>query len=83
MESIEYKVKDARAELIEKFSNTLEDFEDEIVVYALMRYWELCVENDDGYDDIFPALERVIEDFVAPSEFVEWRRNRAKPKSNV
>jgi len=59
----------------------LEDHEDEIVVIALKKYYDLCsqpnkIDNSDMIiepdQEILDALAIVLRDFMAPSEYLKW-----------
>ena len=60
--------------------NLEDDFEEEFVVCSLMNYYNLCsvpVTYKDGVDmgvdeDLLWAIERILEDFMAPSDFNDW-----------
>ena len=57
-----------------------EDFEDEITVVSLMRYYDLCCEpnKDEGGWEIEPditileAIERVLEDYLSAADYNAW-----------
>jgi hypothetical protein len=50
--------------------NLVDDYEDELVVVSLMRHYKLCLDNDDA--SILEAIERVLEDYMSPSDFNAW-----------
>ena len=59
----------------------LEDHEDEIVVIALKKYYDLCKKPDkiDNSDDviepdqeILDAIALVLKDFMAPTDYLKW-----------
>ena len=76
--------RDAANQVTERFSRMLrdleDDFEEEIVVCSLMKYYNLCsvpVEDEDGVDmgvdeDLLWAIERVLQDFMATPDFNDW-----------
>ena len=64
-----------KEELVAKFRDILEDFEDAMVAAALVRYWDVCMESDPT-DDIFNAIDRVLQEYMAPSAYVAWLRSR-------
>jgi len=52
----------------------LEDHEEEIVVIALKKYYDLCnipnrIERD---QEMLDAIALVLEDFMAPSDYLKW-----------
>ena len=50
--------------------NLTDDYEDEIVVVSLMRYYDLCLDNND--DSILEAIERVLEDYMCTADYNDW-----------
>ena len=64
--------------------NLEDDFEEEIVVCSLMKYYNLCsvpVEDEDGMDmgvdeDLLWAIERILQDFMSTADFNAWMLNR-------
>jgi len=78
--------------ITDRFSNMLrnleDDFEEEIVVCSLMKYYNLCavpVTDEGGMDmgvdeDLLWAIERILQDFMDPSDFNAWMLT-AKDKS--
>jgi hypothetical protein len=50
--------------------NLTDDYEDEMVVVSLMRYYDLCLDNND--DSILEAIERVLEDYMYPADYSDW-----------
>jgi hypothetical protein len=76
--------RDAANQVTERFSRMLrdleDDFEEEIVVCSLMKYYNLCsvpVEDEDGIDmgvdeDLLWAIERILQDFMATPDFNDW-----------
>ena len=57
-----------------------EDFEDEITVVSLMRYYDLCCKpnKDEGGHEIdqditiLEAIERVLEDYLSAADYNAW-----------
>ena len=56
--------------------NLTDDYEDEIVVVSLMRYYDLCLDNNDG--SILEAIERVLEDYMCTADYDAWMLGRDK-----
>lgn len=54
--------------------NLTDDYEDEIVVVSLMRYYDLCLDNNDG--SILEAIERVLEDYMCTADYNDWLLTR-------
>ena len=54
--------------------NLTDDYEDEMVVVSLMRYYDLCLEYND--DSILEAIERVLEDFMCTADYSDWLLTR-------
>ena len=51
----------------------IEDHEEEIVVTALKRYYDVCKNNRLETDlKILDAIELVLKDFMTPSEYLKW-----------
>jgi hypothetical protein len=59
----------------------LEGHEDEIVVIALKKYYDLCnrpnkIDNSDMViepdQEILDAISLVLKDFMAPSDYLRW-----------
>ena len=50
--------------------NLTDDYEDEMVVVSLMRYYDLCLDNND--DSILEAIERVLEDYMCTADYSDW-----------
>ena len=72
----DYKTtRDAAGTVIARYERMLrnlsEDPQDEMVIMSLMNHYSLCVDNDD--DTILVAIERVLEDYMPPSHFRDWR----------
>jgi signal transduction protein with GAF and PtsI domain len=87
----DYKqTRDAAGIITSRFSNMLknlqEDYEEEIVVVSLMRYYELCAKPDkidntvneyiDPDEDLLWAIERVLEDYMTKVDFNDWLMTR-------
>jgi len=66
--------RDAAGKITSRFEKMLEnladDYEDEMVAVSLMRHYNLYLENDDV--SILEAIERVLEDYMSPSDFNAW-----------
>ena len=70
--------------ITDRFSSMLrnleDDFEEEIVVCSLMKYYRLCstsVEDEGGIDmgidaDLLWAIERILQDYMSTSDFNDW-----------
>ena len=56
--------------------NLTDDYEDEMVVVSLMKYYNLCLDNDDP--TILEAIERVLEDYMCPADYSAWLLGRNK-----
>jgi len=80
------KTRDAARVVIEKYEGVLrrlqDDYEHEIVVAVLVRYHDLVskpdkIDNSDMViepdEDLLWAIERVLEDFMTPAQFYDWR----------
>ena len=50
--------------------NLTDDYEDEMVVVSLMKYYNLCLDNGDP--TILEAIERVLEDYMYPADYSDW-----------
>jgi len=86
--------RDVAGRITDRFSNMLknlqDDFEEEIVVISLMKYYELCSKPDkidntvDEYiepdEDLLWAIERVLQDFMTTKDFNDWVLTRSYPK---
>ena len=75
----DYKqTRDVAGVITSRFDNMLhnlrDDYEDEIVVVSLMRYYNLCLNNND--DSILEAIERVLEDYMGPADYSDWMLTR-------
>lgn len=71
----DYKqTRDAAGAITSRFDkmlrNLTDDYEDEIVVVSLMRYYDLCLDNND--DSILEAIERVLEDYMCTADYNDW-----------
>lgn len=67
-------------QVVTRFASMLEDLEDdyeeEIVVASLMKHHMLVsTEYDD--EDLLWAIDRVLRDYMAPSQYAEWCRGNA------
>lgn len=56
--------------------NLIGDFEDEMVVVSLMKYYNLCLDNGDP--TILEAIERVLEDYMCTADYSAWLLGRNK-----
>ena len=56
--------------------NLTDDYEDEMVVVSLMKYYNLCLDNDDP--TILEAIERVLEDYMCTADYSAWLLGRKK-----
>jgi len=69
----------AAAKVTDKFSNMLrdleDDFEEEIVVRSLMKYYKLC-----SNEHLMGAIECILLEYMSLSDFNEWMLT-AKDKS--
>ena len=83
----DYKqTRDAAGKITSRFATMLknlqEEYEDEIVVVSLMRYYELCAKPDkidntvgeyiDPDEDLLWAIERVLQDYMTTKDFSDW-----------
>ena len=70
--------RDAAGKITSRFDkmlrNLTDDYEDEIVVVSLMRYYNLCLDNNDA--SILEAIERVLEDFMCTADYSDWLLTR-------
>ena len=70
--------RDAAGKITTRFDkmlrNLVDDYEDEIVVVSLMRYYNLCLDNNDA--SILEAIERVLEDFMCTADYSDWLLTR-------
>lgn len=87
----DYKqTRDAAGIITSRYSKMLQnlsdDYEDEIVVISLMKYYNLCCEpnKDEGGELIDPdttileAIERVLEDYMCAADYSAWLLGRNK-----
>ena len=70
--------------ITDRFSSMLrnleDDFEEEVVVCSLMKYYNLCsvpVKDEGGMDmgvdeDLLWAIERILQDFMSTSDYNAW-----------
>ena len=70
--------------ITDRFSSMLrdleDDFEEEIVVCSLMKYYNMCsipVKDEGGMDmgvdeDLLWAIERILQDYMSSSDFYDW-----------
>ena len=85
----DYKTtRDAAGKITSRFDkmlrNLVDDYEDEMVVVALMKYYDLCCEpnTDEGGalidldTSILEAIERVLEDFMTTYDYNAWMLTR-------
>ena len=87
----DYKqTRDAAGIITSRFSNMLknlqEDYEEEIVVVSLMKYYEMCAKPDkidntrdeyiDPDEDLLWAIERVLQDYMPSRDFNDWLMTR-------
>ena len=72
------QTRDAAGVITSRFDKMLrnlsDDYEDEIVVVSLMRYYNLCLDNNDA--SILEAIERVLEDFMCTADYSDWLLTR-------
>ena len=72
------QTRDAAGVITSRFDKMLrnlsDDYEDEIVVVSLMRYYSLCLNNND--DSILEAIERVLEDYMCTADYSAWLLTR-------
>ena len=68
--------RDAAAMITDRFSDMLrrlqDDYEDEIVAVSLMKYHYLA--KDNGDEDLMQAIDRVLQDYMAATDYLRWRR---------
>ena len=71
---------DAAGIITSRYSDMLkrlgDDYEDEMVVVSLMKYYNLCLDNGDP--TILEAIERVLEDYMYPADYDAWMLGRDK-----
>ena len=80
--------RDAAGKITKQFDkmlrNLIDDYEDEMVVVALVKYYDLCCEpnKDEGGElidqdtSILEAIERVLEDFMCTADYSDWLLTR-------
>ena len=71
----DYKqTRDAAHMITSRYSDMLkrlgDDYEDEMVVVSLMKYYNLCLDNNDT--TILEAIERVLEDYMCTADYNDW-----------
>lgn len=86
----DYKqTRDVSGRVVSRFSTMLknlqDDYEDELVVVSLMRYYDMCakpnkIDNSsdvvDPDEDLLWAIERVLADYMTSSDFSSWLLTR-------
>jgi hypothetical protein len=84
------QTRDAAGKITTRFDrmlrNLMDECEEEMVVVALMKYYDLCLEpnKDEGGELIDPdtsilqAIERVLEDFMCTADYSAWLLGRNK-----
>jgi hypothetical protein len=77
----DYKqTRDAAGIITSRYSDMLkrlgDDYEDEMVVVSLMKYYNLCLDNNDP--TILEAIERVLEDYMCTVDYSAWLLGRNK-----
>lgn len=74
------QTRDAAGVITTRFENMLrnlsDDYEEEMVVVSLMKYYNICLDNGD--DTILKAIERVLEDYMVPHDFDDWMLTKGK-----
>ena len=80
------QTRDIAGIITSRFSNMLkdlqDDYEEEIVVVTLMKYYSICSgPNNDADEDLLWAIERVLQDFMTTYAFDRWVATRAYPAS--
>jgi len=75
----DYKqTRDAARMVTSRFDNMLrnltDEYEEEMVVVSLMRYYNLCLNNNDV--SILEAIERVLEDYMCTADYSDWMLTR-------
>lgn len=91
----DYKqTRDAAGIITSRFANMLknlqDDYEEEIVVVSLMRYYDMCSKPDkidntvneyiDPDEDLLWAIERVLQDYLPSKDFNDWLLTRGLNK---
>ena len=68
--------RDAAATITDRFSGMLrrlqDDYEDEIVVVSLIKYYYIV--KDNGDEDLLKAIERVLQEYMVDIDYLRWRR---------
>ena len=68
--------RDAAATITDRFSGMLrrlqDDYEDEIVVVSLMKYYYIV--KDNGDEDLLKAIDRVLQEYMVDIDYLRWRR---------
>ena len=63
--------------IVTRFAAMLEeleyDYEEEVVVASLVRYYQLCG-DDEG---LLSAIDRVLQDYMTTDQYAEWCRKNA------
>ena len=71
------QTRDAAGTITSRFANMLrdlqDDYEEEIVVVSLMKYYEIC---SDGDEDLLWAIKRVLQDYMPSKDFNDWLLTR-------
>ena len=49
-----------------------EDYEDEIVVVSLIKYYYIV--KDNGDEDLLKAIDRVLQEYMVDIDYLRWRR---------
>ena len=69
--------RDAAATITDRFSDMLrrlqDDYEDEIVAVSLMKYYEIC----DQDEDLLWAIDRVLQCYMAPTDYLRWSKAKS------
>ena len=69
-----HQTRDAAGTITTRYEKMLRDLTDvcldEMVVVSLMKYYNVCIDNDDK--TILEAIERVLEDYMSHSDFNDW-----------
>lgn len=83
----DYKqTRDIAVTITSRFSNMLknlqDEYEEEIVIVSLMRYYDMCAKPDkidntkgeyiDPDEDLLWAIERVLQDYMTSKDFSDW-----------
>ena len=66
--------------VVSRFADMLreleDDYEEEIVVASLMKHHMLVITEYDD-EELLWAIERVLRDYMSPSQYAEWCRGNA------